>query len=198
MTSRRTFILGACGVGVGLALTGCGGSADPASVYPGEYRTVALAAALENQAVVVYRSLLAAGHAGKLAGGPAFASLARTCLAQHSQHAQTWNAVLHSAHKPPVTGVPLAGHPAVQRALSSASTLSRAAALAYRLEDQAAQTFALAAGTITSRAGIAAAAGIAPVEAMHAAILAFLIGEDPAPGSFAGSSRAARTSQLTV
>ena len=201
MTSRRTFILGACGAGLGLAVAGCGGSggAAPALTYSGEYRTVALAAALENQAVAVYRRLLAAAHAGKLGpAAPALLSLARTSLEQHAQHAQAWNAVLRAGHRPGVTGIPLASHSSVQRELMSAATVGAAAALAYRLENEAAQTYARAAGTLTSRAGIVAAVSIAPVEAMHAAVLAFLIGEDPARESAVGTSAAVPVSELTA
>jgi hypothetical protein len=200
MTSRRTFILGTCGAGLGLAVAGCGGGASaPAQAYSGEFRTTALAAALENQAIAVYRTLLEAAHAGKLRPvTPAFLSLARTCLEQHAQHAQAWNAVLRAAHRPAVTGIPLADHSSVQREVTSVVTVAGAAGLAYRLERQAAQTFALAAGTLASRAGLAAAASIAPVEAMHAAVLAFLAGADPAHAAFGGTGAAVLVSQLTA
>jgi ferritin-like protein len=58
------------------------------------------------------------------------------------------------------------------------------AALAFRLEDQAAQTFAAAAGQVTSSSALAAAASIAPVEAMHAAVLRLMLGEEPVPATF--------------
>jgi hypothetical protein len=200
---RRTFILGAGGTGLALALAACGGSsggADPsASAYTGEYRTIALAAALENQAIGVYRALLAAVHAGTLdAPAPAFTSLVHACLNQHAQHAQAWNAILRAARKPAITGVPLAGHASVMRSAGSVATVGTAAALALRLENQAAQTYVVAAGSLTSPAGVAAAASIAPVEAMHAAILSFIAGGYPVPAAFGGTTPTATTSLLTA
>jgi hypothetical protein len=202
VVGRRAFLLGTGGAGVAVALAACGGSpkaADPASRYTGDYRSVALAAALENQAVAVYQSLLAAARAGTLdAPAPVFASLARTCVSQHAQHAAAWNAVLRAARKPTVTGVPLTGHASVMRALNSASTLDQAAALCLRLENQAAETYAVAAGSLANPALVATAASIAPVEAMHAAILAFIAGAYPSPATFGGTSPAASTSELTA
>jgi Ferritin-like domain len=201
---RRAFILSAGGAGVAMALAACGAStkaADPAShrVYTGDLRSIALAAALENQAVAVYRGALAAVQDGTLdASAPAFTNLARTCLDQHAKHAQAWNAVLRDAHRPAVAGVPLGGHASVMRKLSSASTLGEAVALAFQLESQAAQTYVAAAGSLASPAGVAAAASIAPVEAMHAAMLAFMAGDYPSPVTFAGTAAAARISELTI
>jgi hypothetical protein len=48
------------------------------------------------------------------------------------------------------------------------------------------------------RGGIATAASIAPVEAMHAAILQFVLGQYPVPDDFLGTSKAASPSLLTV
>ncbi len=190
--SRRALILGAGGAGLGLALSACTGSSHSAgSAYPGEFRMVALAAALENQAVSFYRALLAAARAGKLgAPSPALTSLAQACVTQHAEHAESWNAVLRSGHKPVISGIPLVTHASVMTALRSASTAGAAVALAYRLESQAALTYVSAAGLLTSADGIAAAASIAPVEAMHAATLRFIGGEDPVPASFAGAGAA--------
>lgn len=177
--NRRKFLLstGAAPVAFGLASCGIstGAHGQAASPYRGELRTIALAAALENQAVSVYRTVLAAAHAGRFGpSAPAFISFAGACLGQHARHAQAWNAILRAAGKPSVTSVPLAGSAAVMRAVRSASTLDQAAALAIRLENQAAQTYVAAAASITSPAGVAAAAHIAPVEAMHAATLSVI------------------------
>jgi rubrerythrin len=203
--NRREFVLGAGGAGIAVALAACGGvsgqsgPADTASLYRGDFRTIALAAALENQAVSVYKSLLAAVHAGTLdASAAAFTSVVHACLNQHTQHAEAWNAMLRTAGKPAITGVPLSGHPAVMRTLSSASTLTKAAALAIQLENQAAQTYVVTAGSLTSPAGVATAASIAPVEAMHAAILAFMAGDYPSSAAFGASTPAVRTSELTI
>ncbi|HEV2633506.1 MAG TPA: ferritin-like domain-containing protein, partial [Actinocrinis sp.] len=66
------------------------------------------------------------------------------------------------------------------------------------LENQAAQTYLFAAGNVTSAGGIATAASIAPVEAMHAAILQFVLGEYPVPDTFLGTGKAASPTLLTV
>jgi hypothetical protein len=198
---RRAFIVATGGAGLAVALTACGGSPrrDPASPYTGDYRSIALAAALENQAVAVYQGLLAAMHGGTLdAPAPAFTSLVHACLSQHAEHAQAWNAILRQAHRPAVSGVPLTGHASVMRKLNSASTMDDAATLAIQLESQAAQTYVAAAGSLAIPAGVAAAASIAPVEGMHAAILAFMAGDYPSPATFGATAAAARTSELTI
>ena len=54
----------------------------------------------------------------------------------------------------------------------------------------------VAAGQLDSQAGLAAAANIAPVEAMHTASLRFLIGEYPTPSGFARTADAASPREL--
>lgn len=205
--SRRAVVLGVGGVGAGLAVGGCSGRPDAAAVglarYRGEYLTIAVAAALEIQAVSVYRELLA-GHAMGSASASAFIRLAETCLREHEEHAAAWNAILMAGHEPAVTGIPqrggsvVGGSPVagsavgrslvagslVLKAARSADTPGEAIALALRLEVQAAQAYVSVAGSLSSAPGVAAAASIAPVEAMHAAMLRFMAGEYPAPVSF--------------
>lgn len=194
---RRAVILALGGIGAGLAVSACTGGADPVQlasrVYEGDFRLIALAAAVENQAVNVYRAMRAALTDVR---APAFAALADACAGHHADHAATWNAILRAGRKPAVTGVPLAGRKPVMTAARSVATVAEAAALALRLETQAAQAYVSASGALTSATGVAAAASIAPVEAMHAAILRFILGEYPAPASFAGTSDAARLSNL--
>jgi hypothetical protein len=194
---RRAVILALGGVGAGLAVSACSRAADPARlvsrVYDGDFRMIALAAALENQAVSVYRAMRAA-----LAGvrAPAFTTLADACASHHADHAATWNAILLAGRKPAVTGVPLADRRSVLAAARSIATVGEAATLALRLEVQAQQTYVVASGSLTSATGVAAAASIAPVEAMHAAMLRFIAGEYPVPASFPATSDAARLSDL--
>lgn len=197
--ARRSLLAGAGGLGLGVALGACSGPPRrQVSEYAGDDRLVALAAALENQAADFYRSLLEAERGGKLGAiEPALVSLAATCLEQHVEHARAWNSVLRAARRPVITGVPLSSHPALMSSLRSAGTPGAAAALAHRLEDQAAQTFVVAAGHLANAEGVAAAVSIAPVEAMHAAILRFLLGETPVPASFAGRNPAS-PDDLTV
>jgi hypothetical protein len=207
--SRRAFVLG-LGVGTGLAVSACSSRAAPgslaASAYTGDFRTMALAAALENQAVSAYLALSATGRdarRGRDSGGPggwgpAFARLADACARQHAEHAATWNAILRAAHKPAVAGIPLADRFSLTDAARSATSLGDAIPIALRIEVQAAETYMVAVGRLSSPAGVAAAASIAPVEAMHAAILRFMASEYPVPASFLGTANAARTSELML
>ena len=218
--ARRGFLLGGVGVGAALALAACSSSSNSASStgsspaaagasgsasmssaskYVGDLKVVALATALENQAVGAYQAALSAATAGKLGTVPAaVATFVTTAMSQHQDHAKAWNAVLSGAGVPTITGVPLSNQPATLQALSGASTVGDVAKLALSLEDQAAQTYLFAAANVSSAGGISTAASIAPVEAMHAAILQFVLGEYPVPDSFLGTSSAASTTLLTV
>jgi hypothetical protein len=51
---------------------------------------------------------------------------------------------------------------------------------------------------VSSAGGISTAATIAPVEAMHAAILNFVLGQYPVPDNFLATTMAANPSTLTV
>jgi hypothetical protein len=215
---RRGFLLGGVGVGAALALAACSSSSSPsssgttasgaatgspmagsASKYTGDLKVVALATALENQAVGAYQAALSAATAGKLGTvPPAVATFVQTAMSQHQDHAKAWNAVLSGAGVPTITGVPLSNQPATLQALSGASTVGDVAQLALTLEDQAAETYLFAAANVSSAGGISTAASIAPVEAMHAAILQFVLGQYPVPDSFLGTDKAASTTLLTV
>jgi hypothetical protein len=215
--ARRGFLVGGMGVGAALALAACSssssgsssssasatasgsGMAGTASKYTGDLKVVALATALENQAVGAYTAALAAATAGKLGTVPAaVATFVTTAMSQHKDHAKAWNAVLSGAGVPTITDVPLSNQPATLKALAGASTLGAVAKLALELEDQAAETYLFAAANVSSAGGISTAASIAPVEAMHAAILQFVLGEYPVPDSFLGTDKAASTTLLTV
>jgi hypothetical protein len=209
--ARRRFFLGVGGVGVGLALAACGSGSGssgpaatsspskPASPYTGDLKVVALATALENQAIAAYTAALSAAKAGKLGSvPPAVGQFAMTAMSQHADHAKAWNAVLTSAGKPTITGIPLSGQPAVEQALGSVTNVGDVAKLALQLENQAAQTYLFAEANVSSAGGISTAATIAPVEAMHAAILNFVLGQYPVPDNFVATTMAANPSTLTV
>jgi hypothetical protein len=216
---RRGFLLGVGGVGVGLTLAACsssksspsnstGNSSAPAnppapanssSKYTGDLQVVALATALENQAIGAYGAALSAAQGGKLGSvPPAVATFVQTAMSQHKDHAQAWNAVLTSAGVPAITTVPLSNQDAVTKALGAVTTVGGVATLALELENQAAQTYLFAAGHVSSAGGISTAASIAPVESMHAAILQFVLGEYPVPDDFLATSKAASPALLTV
>ncbi|MFE2875124.1 ferritin-like domain-containing protein [Streptomyces roseus] len=211
--SRRRFLAGAGIAAAGTALAMAAGAGVPKafatgraravvaapSPYVGDSRVVALAAALENQAVGAYGAALKAAGAGKLGKvPPAVGAFAKTAMGQHAAHAKAWNAVLTGAGKPAVSGVPLSNQPATLKALGQAKDVGAVARLALALEDQAAQTYLFAAGNVASPGGIRTAASIAPVEAMHAAILHFVLGEYPVPDAFLQTDKAAKPALLTV
>ncbi|MFJ9690921.1 ferritin-like domain-containing protein [Kitasatospora sp. NPDC101183] len=215
-TGRRRFLLGAGGAAVALTLAACsssksssspsasGSASMPASgaasgQYTGDLLVVALATALENQAVGAYRTALDAAKNGKLGTvPPAVATFVTTAMAQHTDHAKAWNAVLTGAGKPAITDVPLSNQADTVAALGKAASVGDVAKLALMLEEQAAQTYLFATYNVTSPAGIATAATIAPVEAMHAAILNFVLGQYPVPDDFLPADKAAGPTLLTV
>ncbi|MGQ0466525.1 MAG: ferritin-like domain-containing protein [Sporichthyaceae bacterium] len=193
---RRNFLLGVGAIGATLALSGCGGddsddaAQQPAAggdspakaTYEGDLKIVAFAAALENEAVVAYGAALKAAADGALGTVPkAVGAFATTAMEQHKEHALAWNSVLKAQNLPEITGVPLSTHQATLDALGKVKDVGEVAKLALTLEDQAAATYLLAIGAVSDKGGIATAATIAPVEAMHSAILSFVLGEYPVP-----------------
>jgi hypothetical protein len=215
---RRRVLLGAGGIAAAFALAACSGqgsgksstgaateapaaasSTGGSGTYTGDLKVVALAVALENQAVGAYRAALAAAKAGKLGTvPPAVATFVTTAMAQHADHAKAWNAALRQAGKPAITNVPLSNQTDVTTALGRARSVGDVARLALQLEDQAAQTYLVATSGVTSKAAVETAATIAPVEAMHASILHFVLGQYPVPDSFLPTGKAASPSLLTV
>jgi hypothetical protein len=215
---RRRVLLGAGGIAAAFALAACSGqgggksSTDAATeapaaasstgrsgTYTGDLKVVALAVALENQAVGAYRAALAAAKAGQLGTvPPAVATFVTTAMAQHADHAKAWNAALRQAGKPAITNVPLSNQTDVTAALGRARSVGDVARLALQLEDQAAQTYLAATSGVRSKAAVERAATIAPVEAMHASILHFVLGQYPVPDTFLPTGKAASPSLLTV
>ncbi|GAA1942391.1 ferritin-like domain-containing protein [Kitasatospora viridis] len=209
--TRRTLLLGLAGAGTGIAGTGLGlyafgrapgpgGSARAPQRYSGELRTVALAAALENQAVSVHQAARAALHSGRLGPlPPALSAFVQAATAHHTAHAATWNAILRAAGEPPVTTVPLTTHAQALDAVRAARSPAELAAALQRTEAQAAQTHTLAAaGLPPGTPALTAAATIAPVEAMHAATLACLLGGRSTVADFLATEDAVPVTALTV
>jgi hypothetical protein len=159
-----------------------------------------LAAALENQAVEVYKAALTTPAASGPHSLPALADFARAAMYQHTQHAAAWNELLRGARKPQIQDVPLADHASVLDAVAKAGTPAALARLVQALENRAAQTHLAATGRLTGSAAASAAASIGPVEAMHAATAGFILGEYSAPGAsgFLGVDQALAPSSLTV
>lgn len=197
--SRRAFAVGVTGLWVGLALDACSSPAPP-SPYTGDLRTVALAAALENQAVSAYQAVDAALRAGKLGPAvPALAAFVHTAIAHHTQHAATWNAILRTARKPAVTGTPLAGNGQLMSTISGASDVAAVVSAVRHLETQAAQTYTAALENLKGVGpAVTAAATIAPVEAMHAAALGYVFSGQSAVADFLGTGGAVSVKALTA
>lgn len=206
---RGVLVGGLTLVGAG-ALAACGSSKSSTptttptsgtaggSVYTGDLKVVALAAALENLAVAAYGMALdAAGKGTYGAVPPAIATFVTTAKDHHTQHAAGWNAVLKSAGKPEVTTPALSITADQVKMLQAAKTLPDVAKLALALEDAAAQTYTFATSAVMDTGGIQVAATIAPVEAQHAAILRFVLGSYPAPDSFLKTSGAVPPSAFT-
>jgi hypothetical protein len=198
--TRRSFVGGAAAVGIGLALDACSGSRPAPSPYSGDLRGVALAAALENQAVSAYQAVGTALRAGRLGPEiPALSAFVQTAMDHHSQHAVTWNAILRDARRPVVADTPLSGHARLMKAIAAATSVAEVVAAVQRLENQAAQTHLAAAGNLTGTgAAVLAAATIAPVEAMHAASLGYLLSGRSEVTGFLGTAEAMPVSELTA
>jgi hypothetical protein len=210
LASRRRFLIGS-GVALGgLALAACGSSSKSSSSSPsttsttagsggtktgaltGDLAIVALAAGLENLAVATYQGGIAAATKGKLgAVPPAVVTFAQTALKHHQAHADAWNAILASAGKSKVRGVDkTVKSGVVDPAFAKVKNVGDLANLALELENVAAATYLNGIGVIESKAGIATAATIQPVELQHAAILNFVLGKYPVPDNFAKTTGA--------
>lgn len=212
-STRRSFFLGAAGaVALGAAAACSSGSsggpsspgapsspAAPAETYTGDLKVVALATALENLAVTAYDGALKKAGTGDLGTvPPAVATFVQTARKQHADHAQAWNAVLSKAGKPTVDDAPLSITADQVSMLTAAKSVPDVAKLALNLENIAAQTYTFATANVSDAGGIMTAATIQPVEAMHAAILNFILGQYPVPDSFIGTTNSLKPDMLTV
>lgn len=171
----------------------------PQETYPGDLKVVALAAALENLAVTAYEGALKKAGLGELgAVPPAVATFVQTVLRQHADHAQAWNAVLSAAGKPTIADAPLSIAQEQVAMLAAAKSVPDVAKLALNLENVAAQTYTFAVANSSDARAIVTAATIQPVEATHATILNYLLGQYPIPDTFIGVSSALKPDMLTV
>ena len=201
---RRRFLGGTGLVAAGLALaggactgddgggggagTGEGSGQDPT----GDVAVAVFAAGLEVLAVETYTALLEA--AGDPLGDvpPAVTELLTAVKAHHEAHLAAWNKVVTAAGRPAVRDPDPRLKPVVDAELGKAKTASDAADLARQLEETAAATYLSAAGTMEHTDAVKLAASIQAVDAKHAAVLGFLLGEYPVPDVFAKTDRAAR------
>ncbi len=198
--TRRTFLLGAAGIGAGGALLAACGSSSTAAAPPtsvavptstgnagaasgsltGDLAVAAMAASLENLGVYAYKAALAAAAAGKLGKvPPAVATFAQTAMSQHHDHAQAWNSALTAAGKPAVTATDPALTPTVNLKFGQVTNVTQLAQLALLIENIAAQTYQGAIPALTAASSVSVAATIHPVEMQHAAILYYVLGQYP-------------------
>lgn len=194
-SSRRTFILGAAGLGAaGALLAACGSSSSSkaavATTVPpgtgskgaltGDLAVAAMAASLENLGVYAYKAGLAAATAGKLGSvPPAVATFAQTAMSQHQDHAKAWNAALTGAGKAAVTVTDPALTPTVNQKFGQVTNVTQLAQLALLIENIAAQTYQSAIPVLSSSSAVGVSATIHPVEMQHAAILYYVLGQYP-------------------
>lgn len=194
-TSRRTFLKGGLvGSGMlagGALLAACGGSsphaATPTPTMNGSVDlTVArLASSLEVLAINTYGAALQAASSGALGNVPSsIGTFATTAMAQHKDHRDAWNAALVKAGQKAQTAPDPALNGMVQQKLKSVASVTDVANLALLLENVAAETYANGAGLLQSKANRLVSMSIAPVEAQHAAILSFVLGQYPIPNAF--------------
>jgi hypothetical protein len=214
-TARRSFLLGAGGLAVVGGVAACsssggssGSSTSPststssggtsATTYTGDLKVVALAAALENLAVAAYGMALTAAGKGTYGTVPAaIGTFVTVAMAQHKEHAAAWNGVLTKAGLKAVTTPALSITTAEVAKLTAAKTIPEVAMVALGLENAATETYTFATANVKDAGGIMTAATIQPVEAMHAAILSFVLGQYPVPNSFIGTSGAVTPADFT-
>ena len=205
--SRRTFLVGAGALGGAAVLAACGSSSSSsggASASPSssggaaaDLTVARLAASLEVLAVGTYKTALTA--AGQGAFGtvpPAFGVFAQTAMAQHQDHQNAWNSALAKAGQSEQTTPDPKYKAVVDQAVPTLKDIPSVAKLALTLETVAFETYTKGAGLVSDKANRAVALSIAPVEAQHAAVLQYLLGQYPVPDSFIKTDMAASPSDL--
>jgi hypothetical protein len=137
------------------------------------------AASLEKLAIDVY------GQAGALLTTPAVISAATMFAGHHQMHLDALNGVITGAGEPAITEMNQAVFDAlVAPALSGAASETDAVNLALALEEAAAQTYAFAAGALSTPALRSTIMTIGGIEARHAAVLRMAALSQPATDVF--------------
>ena len=196
--SRRQFLLGAGAfAAAGGGLVACSNDKKPprptaeTTVGPtgslsGDLQIAALAASLENLTAATYQLGLDAAAANKLGGvPPVIVTFLQTAKRHHEAHAAAWNAILTSAGKTRVTDPDMSLKPQIDQAFGQVNDFFGLARLALSLENVAAATYLSGIGLIQNNQALKTAASIHPVELQHAAVLNFVLGNDPAADAFA-------------
>ena len=170
-------------------------SAPTATTAPGgsvDLKVAALAAGLEVLAVGTYKAALDAAGKGSLGDvPPAVAEFVTVAMAQHQKQLDAWNAVLTGAGGAAVTAPNATLKPTVDAAFAKVTDVGGAAKLALQLEQIASATYLNAQNVLTDKAAILLAGSIQIIDAQHAAILLYVLGEYPVPDVFAKTDLAA-------
>jgi hypothetical protein len=166
------------GAGATTTLDTTGGSVD--------VKVANLAAGLEVLAVGTYKAALDAATAGKLgAVPPAVAEFVTTAMKQHQMQLDAWNKVITGAGGTAVTAPNATLKPTVDGEFAKVTDITGAAKLALQLEEIAAATYNHAQSVLTDKDAIKLAGSIQIIDAQHAAILHFVLGEYPVQDVFA-------------
>jgi len=157
-------------LGVGALLFGAG-RANAASASPDSNDIMALqtAASIENLAVSVYTT--AAGLSFIKSGNATVAAFITKTTAQHTAHAQAFNAAITQAGGKTQTGADPKYAAVVKAALPSIKAASDVVSLAITLEDVAAQTYTKYVSEVSATSLRTLFGSVAPVEAQHRSVL---------------------------
>jgi hypothetical protein len=216
--NRRQILTGAAVLGAGLIAAACGSSTTSANTTGNtqaattdasqtttpattggstpapsvDLKVAALAASLEVLAVGTYKAALDAAGAGKLGTVPAaVGEFVTVAMGQHQQHLDKWNSVLTGAGAPAVTEPNATLKPVVDAAFGKVTDVTGAATLALMLEQIASATYLNAQNVLTDKDAIQLAGSIQIIDAQHAAVLLFVLGQYPVPDVFAKTDLAA-------
>lgn len=157
-----------------------------------DLKVAGLAAGLEALAVGTYKAALDAAGTGALGEvPPAVAEFVTVAMAQHQEQQDAWNKVLTGAGSDAVTEPDATLKPTVDAEFAKVTDVAGAAKLALMLEQIAAATYLNAQNVLTDKDAIQLAGSIQIIDAQHAAILLYVLGEYPVPDVFAKVDMAA-------
>lgn len=157
-----------------------------------DLKVAGLAAGLEALAVGTYKAALDAAGAGSLGDvPPAVGEFVTVAMAQHQAQLDAWNKVLTGAGSDAVTEPDATLKPTVDAAFAKVTDVAGAAKLALMLEQIASATYLNAQNVLTDKDAIKLAGSIQIIDAQHAAILLYVLGQYPVPDVFAKVDMAA-------
>jgi rubrerythrin len=176
--SRRSRTGLMAGLAGGALLLGAGRAA--AATDSNDIMALQTAASIENLAVSVYTT--ASGLSFISGGNATVAAFITKTTAQHTAHAQAFNAAITQAGGKTQTGADPKYAAVVKAALPGIKTPADVVNLAITLEDVAAQTYTKNVSQVSSSALRTLFGSVAPVEAQHRSVLlavqALLAGND--------------------